>query len=195
MRLFDGLLEGTLRTGTGEIELQAFIEAEREVLTVLTRNSGSAVAEWRFEGDADPQPTNRTRNVGPYYLGPYETSPPTTGRERGARFFSLAYAELGEPAGDITVAWDEQGEAGWTVRNATIAYNSNRGIDTRDTALATLEAARALTAGARLDRHTEVWNEFMTRRFVSIPDKKLESFYYIPVPQAARRHPPRRQPH
>lgn len=179
VRIFDGLMEGALRTGTGEIELQAFIEAEREVLTVLTRNSGDAAAEWRFEGDSDPQPTNRARNVGPYYLGPYETAPPTTGRERGAWFFSLAYTEVGEPAGDITVAWDEAGEAGWTVRNATMAYNRNQGIDTRETALATLEAARAQTTEARLDRHTEVWNEFMSRRFVSIPDKKLESFYYI----------------
>ncbi|MDE0362677.1 MAG: hypothetical protein OXI74_16010 [Rhodospirillaceae bacterium] len=179
VRIFDGLLEGTLRTGSGEIEIRAFIEAEREVLTVLTRNTGSASAEWRFEGDADPQPTNLGRNVGPYFVGPFETAPPATGRERGAWFFSLAYTEAGQPAGDVTVAWDEAGEAEWTVRNATIAYNRNRGIDTRDTALTTLEAARARGVETRLDRHIEVWNEFMSRRFVSIPEKKLESFYYI----------------
>ena len=178
IRLFDGLLEGKLQTDNGDIEIQAFIEAEQEILTVLTRSTGTVATEWRFEGDTDPQPT-RTRPSQPYFLGPFKTVPPTTGRERSASFFNLRYTEAGAPAGDITVAWDEVEAAGWLSRNSTIAYNRNQGLDTKEIALTMLETARTYAIESRRRRHMDVWNEFMSRRFVSIPDKKLESFYYI----------------
>ena len=65
------------------------------------------------------------------------------------------------------------------IYNATIAYDREQGIDTREEAVRTLQQAGKRGYEKRHSDHVAVWNEFMSRRFVSIADKKLESFYYI----------------
>ena len=178
VNIFDGVVSGSLRTENGTIDIEAFIEAEHEVLSVRTRSSGAAAATWRFEGETNPQPT-RTRAMPPYDLGPFETAPPKGEKRGGRHLFSLRYTEADAPAGGITVAWDCRTAGEWTSYNATIAYDREQGIETRKEAVRTLKQARKRGFDKRLDRHSDVWNEFMSRRFVSIPDKKLESFYYI----------------
>ena len=176
--IYDGVMTGSLQTENGTIDIEAFIEAEHEVLSVRVRPKDGAATSWRFEGETDPQPT-RTRAMPPYDLGPFETAPPKIQTCNGRHLFSLRYDERGSPAGGITVGWDGRSMGDSIIYNATIAYDREQGIDTRKEAVRTLQQASKRGYEKRRRDHVAVWNEFMSRSFVSIPDKKLESFYYI----------------
>ena len=168
--IYDGVMTGSLQTENGTIDIETFIEAEHEVLSVRVRPKDGAATSWRFEGETDPQPT-RTRAMPPYDLGPFETAPPKIQTCNGRHLFSLRYDERGSPAGGITVGWDGRSMGDSIIYNATIAYDREQGIDTRKEAVRTLQQASKRGYEKRRRDHVAVWNEFMSRSFVSILTK------------------------
>jgi alpha-L-fucosidase 2 len=180
IHIYDGVLTGAIATSAGRIDVTAFVEADNEVIVVKTAATGGERAVWRFEGDSNPQPT-RSLRPSPYFLGPFKTPPPIEEDVGGMRLFRIAYQEPGieGPAGTTTVGWRVKSDGPNSLLTATVAYDRNRGIDTRAAALGELRQFDQRGYERVLADHKLVWNGYSAARFVSIPDKKLESFYYI----------------
>ena len=176
--LYDGALRGVLRTSLGQVRITTYIHAEQEVLAVRTVSAGEEAVTWRFEGDEDPQVT-RVEESEPYALGPMDNDEPLTETAQGIDLFHIGYRERGLAAGNASIGWQTRRTGRQAVSTATIAYNRGGSHDTRAAALAALERFAAQGFDDAFASHQRVWRAFQARRFVSIPDKKLESFYYI----------------
>jgi len=180
LHIYDGVLTGVIATSAGRISVTAFIAAEDELIVVNSETTGGERGTWRFEGERDPQ-TTRPLRPSTYFIRPLTTPPPVEENVGDTRLFRIAYQEPGidGPAGTTTVGWKVQSNGSRTVLTATIAYDRNRGIDTRAAALGELQRFTDRGYGRVLADHKAVWNRYSAARFISIPDKKLESFYYI----------------
>ncbi|QDQ15330.1 glycosyl hydrolase family 95 catalytic domain-containing protein [Streptomyces spectabilis] len=164
--LDDAELAGTVTTTRGSVALSALILSHEDVLLVSTEPSaGEEAAAWGFT--ALPSRTTRTVRVPPDYtanpdpaIGPGHVEQPL------------------HAGGGYTTAWRERRSGTRRLLAATIAYGHPDSTG-RQRALRTVEKALDGSAEAAVARHRSWWHAFHRRSFVSVPDKKLQRFYWI----------------
>ena len=180
IHIYDGVLTGTVETSAGRIAITAFVAAGDEIIAVQSEAAGGERVAWRFEGDTNPQPSRSLRES-PYFLGPFKTPQPIEQSVGETQLFRVEYQEPGidGAAGTTTVGWNARANGPKTLLAATLAYDRNSGIDTRAAALDELQRFAERGYERVLADHKQTWNRYSAGRFISIPDKKLESFYYI----------------
>jgi hypothetical protein len=168
--LWNAELSGTVTTTRGSIGLSALVQGDRGVLLVALRPSaGEEAAAWAFQ--PLPSATTRTIRKPPEYV---PNPDPVTGSAG-----SVAYAEQPLLAGGgYTTAWQEKRAGTRRLLAATVAYSHP---EATATAHAVHRVRRALSArpDTLVAAHRAWWNRFYTRSFVSIPDKRLQRFYWI----------------
>jgi alpha-L-fucosidase 2 len=162
--LWNAELTGTVTTTAGSVGLTALVHNSRGVLYVtLTPSPGEEPAAWAFQ--PLPSATTRTIRKPPEYV---PNPAPTAGTADG-----VSYVEQPMLAGGgYTTAWQEKRTGTRRVLAATVAYSFPNATSTAD-------AVRAVRAGADESAHRAWWHRFYVRSLVSIPDKKLQRFYWI----------------
>lgn len=178
--LWDAEITGTVTTDKGTLELQCLVPSGEPVIVVRFKPSpGEAGAGVSFRPEAGDN--SRTVLRPDPKAKPYQKNPPF-------RVSTAAGAELIEQpllCGDTyATAWDKQREADGTVSvYATVANNwaeKKRPYDgSRQTALAALRSARKKDFSALLSAHRRWWHGYYPASFVSLPDARAESFYWL----------------
>ncbi|MGA4843484.1 glycosyl hydrolase family 95 catalytic domain-containing protein [Streptomyces sp. G45] len=164
--LDDAELTGTITTTRGSVALTALILSQRDALLVSWQPSaGEETAAWGFT--ALPSRTTRTVRVPPDYTA---NPDPATGP---------GFVEQPLHAGGgYTTAWREVRSGTRRLLAATIAYGHPRSTG-REAALRTVDAVLDGAPADAVTRHRRWWRAFHRRSFVSVPDKKVQRFYWI----------------
>ncbi|MFB8199902.1 glycosyl hydrolase family 95 catalytic domain-containing protein [Kitasatospora purpeofusca] len=185
LSLLDAELAGTVTTTRGTVALTAFVHAERDLLVVRCRPvDGAEQVSWDFTPDPAVPPRQafypEQRPAG------LEDNPPpvtTDGPDGGACVQDLACGGRTETRWRTTTGPD-----GTTTLRCTVAHSA-----TDRSASRTAEAALAETdpvdtdlvdtdpaAAERLTAtHRAWWHAFYPRSFLSVPDARIQSFYWI----------------
>ncbi|MFF4829773.1 glycoside hydrolase family 95-like protein [Streptomyces sp. NPDC001312] len=173
-------LSGTVTTSQGSATFSALILNHRSVLLVsLEPTAGEESAAWGFT--PLPSHTTRTIRVPPEYTG---NPDPTVGP-----------GHVEQPlhaGGGYTTAWREVRSGSKRLLAATIAYGYPHSTG-REAAIRAVNTALAGPPDKDIAAHRNWWHAFYRRSLVSVPDKKLQRFYWIQLYKlacATRRNAP-----
>jgi hypothetical protein len=171
--LWNAEVRGKLTTDRGEIDFRSFTHSVRLVNVIETTARGGEQATWTWEPGLATEPrkffrkeplTDKDRN-----------DPPVTSRNGD---LNLSFQPL-KPAGGHATAWQVVPAA----NGRSVVYASVGFATQEDAAQAAASAAvnQALAVGvpALVESHRAWWHPFWPAGFVSIPDTRLEGFYYI----------------
>ena len=171
--LWNAEARGTVTTDKGSIQFRSFTHSGEMVQLFEAVVTGKEKATWSWvPGDAsNPRKIYKKQSLTP----DDQNAAPVRSRE-GA--LDVSFQPL-KPAGGHAVAWRVV-EAG---KGRSIVYASV-GFSTQE-ATARTEAMAAVTKGVAIgldaltQTHRAWWHQFWPEGFVSIPDSRLESFYYL----------------
>ncbi|MFE6733518.1 Tat pathway signal sequence domain protein [Microbacterium sp. NPDC057650] len=159
--VYDAELSGTIKTTRGTIALRAFTHATRDLLVIVTDPSDGETASLSFT----PYKAESPRlGFNPRPDGLRDNPAPVLGDDRCEQDLVAG--------GRTTTMWRTAG----STTLLTVAH-SFPAADASQTAEATLNEAPALDV--LTSEHREWWNSFYRKSFVSVPDGRLHSFYWI----------------
>ncbi|HVK24286.1 MAG TPA: Tat pathway signal sequence domain protein [Actinokineospora sp.] len=173
LSLHNAELSGFVHTSTGSLAVRAFVHATTDVLVVSTVvAAGTETATWAFTWQPAVSP-----RVGfftkPTNLVANPAAVVTTNASGGTCVQDLA------SGGRTETRWTTRTEADGVTKTlvATVAHSTDHTAST--TASNTMTAAAASTLDQLGTAHRTWWNTFYPKSFISVPDAKLQSFYWI----------------
>jgi alpha-L-fucosidase 2 len=183
--LWNAEVRGTVVTDSGEISFRAFTPYDRMVNVVEVTSTGKipegnrAGWEWEF------LPGNPAAPAAQIYPGrkesmAYVTNPAPSVSGRDGTTICVQPLLAG---GDYATAWKERGgsQAGQsTLFLSTANEVPASGLSARVAVRAVEEAAAAAPA-TLVSAHREWWHAYYAKSFLSIPDTRLESFYWMQI--------------
>jgi alpha-L-fucosidase 2 len=170
--LWNAELRGTVRTDAGRLTLRVAVHSDQPVLVAtVTPDAGERDARWEFHPAESISPKAQQRPSPADYTG----NPPPRLTADG----DIALVEQPLLAGGhyVTAHREVAGRHGRTLY-ATVAH-SHPDSTAVPAALAALRRAAAVPVDALLVPHRRWWHAFYRKSFLSIPDAKLQSFYWI----------------
>ncbi|MEU5725953.1 glycoside hydrolase family 95-like protein [Micromonospora sp. NPDC047738] len=173
LSLFDATLTGTLTTTAGAIRIESFVHAVRDVLVINLLPEAAEAATWSFTPAKAESPRVKAKPPAPDGLRVNPDPMVETGNDRGRCVQALAVG------GQTVTQWRTRPEEDGSRTLLVTVAHSYPDSGAEATAAATLDWA-ARTPLARLrNGHRQWWHEFYPKSFVSIPDARLQSFYWI----------------
>jgi alpha-L-fucosidase 2 len=167
--LWNAELTGTVTTTQGSVAFTALVHNTASVLLVsLTPTAGEEAAAWAFR--PLPSATTRTIRKPPEYV---PNPDPTTGTSGDVSFVEQPMLA----GGGYTTAWQEVRVGTRRRFAATVAYSFPAATSTAE-AVSSVREMLALPAGAAVATHRAWWHRFYGRSLVSVPDKRLQRFYW-----------------
>jgi len=169
MDLWNAEVRGTITTDKGTITFRSFIHTHEMVL-IMDVNSTDGEEDASFAWNARPCIDNR--NASRFKDPP--NPPAATDTVNGVSVCTQARFAGGE----FATAW--KGAPLGEGRRVIISIaDSFPGRTATEQAVATVEKTMSTDFQALLDSHRAWWHDFYPQSMVSVPDPKLESFYWI----------------
>lgn len=169
LSLWDAELTGTVTTTAGKVGLRAFVHATADLLVIaVTPDAGEKDLTWTFT----PFPAISPRAS--------HNKPPAGLRQNPAPTVTPGMCVQDLAAGGRTAtAWRERTDPdGTRVLVATVAH-TYPGTTADEEAARTVDAAVRQPIARIALGHRRWWHGFYPRSFVSVPDVRLQSFYWI----------------
>ena len=173
LKLHDAMLTGTVQTDSGVIAIRAYVHSDDMVLVVqVDASGGERGAQWEWVGEEAVSPRQKwgiDRNE-PKRVDPsYRNNPPGTRALDGKDALWLQPLLVG---GGTATAWRQDGG-----KLIASVMHDFPGDGARAKAL---DAIRKAAADPSLERrHVRWWHDYYPASFLSIPDTRVESFYWI----------------
>ncbi len=190
--LWNAELTGTLVTDGGEISLSHHIHATEELMFVELEFSGDENIRWEWH----PGEAKTTRSGVPYtrddivefagrygdhYLESLQVYKPNPDHRLLCRDgIDLCTQDL-LAGGQYATAWGTTSQVGQSGITAITIANTFPERDAEEVALSTVRAAIGASISEFVRVHREWWHAYYRLSFLSLPDARLETFYWIQV--------------
>jgi hypothetical protein len=173
--LHEAILAASITTDLGQIDLRLYVHADDQVIMVeTTGRTGEADARWEWVGEEAISPRQTwglQHDVPRFVVADYQNNPPGQTAQDGEE--ALWLQPLLVSGGGATTAW-RQGAGRLIV---STGFSKDDLAKARATALASVR--KAATDQTLLQRHKAWWRAYYPASFLSIPDTRVESFYWI----------------
>ena len=178
--LWNAEIRGEITTAAGTLKLRCYVPSGSELIVLnLTSTGQEKDAKCAFRPEQGNHPRSALSKSPESKL--YEPNPPfTVAKIDGIEVvtqsllvgddYATAWSDLAQPDGSRTVLV--------TVANRW-AKNLKAATGSAEDAVATIKAAQPRTLEAMEKAHRYWWHQFYPASFVSIPDARTESFYWI----------------
>ncbi|MFB7530475.1 hypothetical protein ACFC0C_19885 [Streptomyces sp. NPDC056178] len=165
---YDAELRGTVTTSRGSLTFSALVQNDTGALLISTRPSpGEESAAWSFQW----LQAATTRNS-----GKPEDYTPNPDPRVGDGFVEQPLLA----GGGWTTAWRERREGTGRLLAAHLVYRFPGRVSQATTAaLRAVDRTLATDLDRLVERHRGWWHAYYRRSFLSVPDKRLQSFYLI----------------
>ena len=179
--LWNAEIRGEIVTSSGTLKLRCYVPSGESLIVLNLQGTGaekSAVCRFRPEQGNHPRRTvapNRDKGQ------TYEPNPPFVVAQKDGIEVVTQPLLVGD---DYATAWSDQPNAdGSRTVLLTVANRWARELKpatgSAEDAVATIQAARNGNLAALEKAHRDWWHQFYPASFVSIPDARTESFYWI----------------
>ncbi|MFB6944979.1 hypothetical protein ACFWGL_16125 [Streptomyces sp. NPDC060286] len=163
---YDAELRGTVTTSRGSLTFSALVQNDTGALLISTRPSpGEESAAWSFQWlqaattRSSGKPEDYTPNPDPRVGDGFVEQPLLAG-------------------GGWTTAWRERREGTGRLLAAHLVYRfPGRVSEATTAALRAVDRTLATDLDRLVERHRGWWHAYYRRSFLSVPDKRLQSFY------------------
>jgi alpha-L-fucosidase 2 len=177
--LWNAELVGTITTDKGSLRFEAYVHSTLSVLSLSVTPSGGERVDLVFNAEKAIPPRAATEEPPSGYEFNADPAKKTSG---GDQVVVQALRAGGQTATAYRVI--TEGAAGKRRLLLSVAH-SFPGTTAEATALKAVRDAVALGGPALRTRHREWWNAFYPKSFLSIPDQRLQSFYWIQLYKVA----------
>jgi hypothetical protein len=187
--LWNAELTGAITTSSGSLEIRALIHNDRSLLAVeVVPSDGERAFRWTFHPEKAISP-----RADPVFNKPpppgYTDNPAPAVTRHGD--LELITQPLVAGGGHAT-AWQEVRRGRRRTLYAAVAW-SFPGDTAADEAVRSVRSAARLPVEALTADHRRWWHRYYRKSFLSLPDQRMQSFYWIQlykVAAAARRDAP-----
>jgi alpha-L-fucosidase 2 len=187
--LWNAELRGTVTTAAGGLQLRAFVHDARSVLVVeVTPSEGERDFRWVFHPEEAISPRASRVPPPPGYTGNPPPSIEAAGDVQLVVQPLLAGGQHATARQEVT----RRGPSGRRTLYLSVAH-SFPGTTAREEAVRTVRSAAGRSASALAPDHRRWWHDYYRKSFLSLPDQRLQSFYWIQlykVSAATRRSAP-----
>ena len=169
--LWNAEVRGKIVTDKGEIEFRMFTYTNKMVNVFETICHGGEKAGWTWMPGlaVDPRKVYKKEPITD------TNAPPVSGKEGDLTF---SFQPL-KPGGGHTTAWKQiDSTNGRSIVYASVGYAADE-AESKSQAFEAVKQAASTGPAALVESHQSWWHRFWPEGFVSIPDTRLESFYYI----------------
>ncbi len=170
-------LRGVVRTTAGEIEFRHSTLSGEPYIIVETQCSGDESVIWEFipaKADSPRQLLALHKKGHPHYKSGYKSNPAPELILNGQ--VNLCRQPLLD-GGETATAWKEISAAGRKVLVATIEHSFPERTASAS-AVANIDALSPDTLDNLRDNHRRRWSDYYSKSFISLPDKRVENFYW-----------------
>ncbi|AKC83888.1 hypothetical protein IMCC26134_03575 [Verrucomicrobia bacterium IMCC26134] len=171
--LWNAEVRGTIKTDRGEIQFRTFTHSDQMVEVFETIATGGEQARWSW---APGLAANARKVYKKEALLPEDQNAPPVRSREGE--IELSFQPLRADRGHAT-AWQiiDAGN-GRAMVYASVGYAPQEAV-AKSAALAAVQHAVSAGLASLAESHHAWWHRFWPEGFISIPDARLESFYYI----------------
>ncbi len=179
LSLWNGVTLGTIRTSEGEIDFESYIHADEMLMVIKTTPKGGEVGfGWKWVPAEAESPRLLFGRTNPNWVKPpkdyyFNPAPVVETEDHGGT--SLQNLTAG---GQTAVCWKEEaiGNARILLANITHSYPT---ADAMDMSRKVVQHGLAVGEGDLRSSHERWWHGFYPKSFVTLPDGKMEGFYWI----------------
>lgn len=171
--LWNAELRGHIKTDKGEIEFRTFTHTDQMVNVFETTAKGGERASWSWSPGlaSDPRKVHKKEPL----TEKDTNAAPVSGVDGD---ISFSFQPL-KPGGGHTTAWKTVDAGnGRSVVYAAVGF-ANLEAPSKADAINAVRKALASGVPALVESHRAWWHRFWPEGFLSVPDTRLESFYYI----------------
>ncbi|MFB7186602.1 glycoside hydrolase family 95-like protein [Streptomyces sp. NPDC056230] len=177
-RLRTAELEGTITTTAGILKLRAFVHSTSDLLAVeVSPSAGERDFRWVFHPADAISPRAAFKPLPDGYTG----NPPAETEQHGAITAAVQPLLAG---GQHVTAWRERARGTSRTLYVTVTHSHPR-TTARDRALRTVKTASAHPYDQLAAPHRTWWDRFYRKSFLSLPDARLQRFYWIQLYKTA----------
>ncbi|MES2308452.1 MAG: alpha-L-fucosidase [Verrucomicrobiota bacterium] len=177
--LWNAEVYGELKTSEGTLHFRCFVPCGEEFILLELKGEGkeiSASISFRPEQGNHPRPQLQQKQEMVYI-----PNPPFTVEKKEEMEVITQPLLVGD---DYATAWsDDLQSDGSRIVRVSVANRWGKMLTpatgSASDAIATLQRARQQSLSALEEKHREWWHHFYSASFVSLPDSRLESFYWI----------------
>ncbi len=175
LTLWDAEATGTIQTDQGSISLRAFVPTDENAITIeLTTTGQEQGFAWEWVPDISVSPRKLVGRPGTP-AGYLPNPPPTLSQAADIHVCTQTMSAGGE----YDTAWSDTHTAPGTRRITISVGYSTQDARARQEALQSVKQASAQTVDHLAVAHRAWWHAFYPQSFLSIPDTRLESLYWI----------------
>ena len=171
--LWNATLKGNITTTTGILNFEAFVATSKDVILVRTNFTGKAPL---YQWDWIPEkPISPFLTLGRDSASKYPQNPTYITAVANNVNFHVQPLLAG---GSYTTAWKKLGATNSQTLLITVA-NTYPQNTSKQIAQTTLTSIKPQDLTALAESHKNYWHQFYKKSFISIPDGRLESFWWV----------------
>ncbi|WP_443936461.1 glycosyl hydrolase family 95 catalytic domain-containing protein [Pedobacter sp. MW01-1-1] len=174
--IYNAVLKGNVTTTKGSITVFCYVPSNQNVVYFkLGKTGGEKVEALKW---------NPGKSISPRFLQGHVTDKPKDFFENPAAETKniQQYTVCNQPMlnkGGYTTAYKTSFEKGVLTVISSVGYDKFSGKDETEEAINNIKTFEEQKPEVRLTEHQNWWNTFYQKSFVTIPDKRIENFYWI----------------
>lgn len=173
--IYNARAEGTIYTTKGAVEFSSFVPANTNVIYIKAKGTQQEKnVSWQFVAEQSKSPRMNQNNSG--NPDTYPENPASILKKSGT--FTVCHQLLLNGGGYAT-AWTAKKGSNESTMLISVGYDGDGKSDEikeATTAINTFITAKMPVVWAA---HQKWWNQFYQKSFLSLPDQRMESFYWI----------------
>jgi hypothetical protein len=179
--IYNAEARGTIQTSKGSVKVYFLVPSGEEVVHIELNEEGTEkiICEWTGEKAMTPRLSSGRVKASDYG---YVPNPDFVLKDSAG--FGICYQPL-LAAGEYATAWTHGMINGKHVIDVSVGYSKTIKGKAVPEAINAIRSFRSRPLVQVLKKHHQWWNSYYQKSFISLPDKKLESYYWLQLYKVA----------
>jgi alpha-L-fucosidase 2 len=181
LEIWNAEARGTIQTTKGNIDVFFLVPSGEEVVHIELGEKGAEkiICEWTGEKAMSPRLSSGRVKAADYG---YMPNPDFVLKDSAG--FGICYQPL-LTAGEYATAWTHGMANGKHVIDLSVGYSKTANGKATKEAITAIKSFRGKPLVQVIGKHRQWWNSYFKQSFISIPEKKLESYYWLQLYKVA----------
>jgi len=173
--IYNAEARGTIETSKGKIDVYFVVPSGEDVVHIELGEKGTEkiICEWTGEKAMSPRLSSGRVKAADYG---YQPNPDFVLKDSAG--FGICYQSL-LAGGEYATAWTHGMTNGKHVIDVSVGYSKIVKDKAVPEAIGAIRNFRSKSLSLVLKKHHDWWNSYYQKSFISLPDKKLESYYWL----------------